>query len=73
MPESMPLCPFREKPCTTECALFAAGIEKCAFVALTTLTEEIHDMGVYAYDKFVRELPPPGLEEDDQIEENLPI
>ena len=64
MPDSMPLCPFREKPCTEECALYAAGVKRCAFVALTMMAEEIHDMGVYGYDKFIRELPPPGEREE---------
>lgn len=67
MAESMPLCPFREKPCTEECALFAGGIKKCAFVALAMLAEEMHDMGVFAYDKFVRELQPPGEREESPI------
>jgi len=50
-------CPFTQKDCSEECALYAGGIKKCSFVALTMLTEGIHDMMVFTYDKFVREAP----------------
>lgn len=52
----MALCPLLNKPCIeAECNWFAVGIKKCVIVALGMLSEEIHDMGVYAYEKYVKE------------------
>lgn len=52
----MAICPLIQKECIkNECAWFAGKINQCAIIALGLLTEEIHDMGVFAYDKYVKE------------------
>lgn len=49
-------CPLLQKPCTQDqCAWWAVGIKKCVIVGLAVLAEEMHDMGVYAYNKFIKE------------------
>lgn len=50
------LCPLLNKLCVQkECEWFAVGINRCMIVALGMLSEEMHDMGVYSYEKYVKE------------------
>ncbi|GMU50967.1 MAG: hypothetical protein AMXMBFR33_01130 [Candidatus Xenobia bacterium] len=53
----MPTCPFLNRECFAECALYAPGIQGCSFVAQTMLLEDIHKISVLAYDRYLK---PPG-------------
>ncbi|MDQ7821972.1 MAG: hypothetical protein RDV48_04175 [Candidatus Eremiobacteraeota bacterium] len=53
----MAICPFLNKECFAECALYAPGIKNCCFVASTLLLEDIQRVAVLAYEKY---LQPPG-------------
>lgn len=59
----MPLCPFMSTPpghkteCTTECQLFAPGIQNCSFVAGAMLLEDIQKVSVVAYERFLKPAP----------------
>jgi hypothetical protein len=56
----MALCPLIQKDCIQEaCEWYAGGIRKCSLVALAVLGERIHDISVFAYDKYIKE---PGQE-----------
>ncbi|MBQ7502470.1 hypothetical protein IJT93_07115 [bacterium] len=47
-------CPLLQKPCVREeCAWYAAGLNRCAVVAIGMITEKIHDMGVQAHQVYV--------------------
>jgi len=51
----MKLCPLLSKECIgDDCEWFAGGINRCTVVALGVLCEEMHDMGVMTYDRFVK-------------------
>ena len=60
----MPLCPFMSSPpghkveCTSECQLFAPGIQNCSFVASTMLQEDIQKVSVIAYERYLKQAPP---------------
>jgi hypothetical protein len=51
----MPICPFQGKECFPECALYAASVEKCAFVVTAMLLEDLQKIGVMGYEKYLRE------------------
>lgn len=56
----MALCPMFQKPCLLEeCEWYAGGIQKCSVVTLAILAERLHDISVFAYDKYIKE---PGQE-----------
>jgi len=50
----MPICPFQNKECYAECALYAPGIKNCCFVATTLLLEDIQRVAVLAYEKYLQ-------------------
>lgn len=50
------ICPLLQRPCTREeCAWYAAGINKCAVIAIGMITEKMHDMSVEAYRVYVEQ------------------
>jgi hypothetical protein len=62
----MPICPFQNRECFQDCALYAPGIKNCCFVATTLLLEDIQRVSVLAYEKY---LQPAGVSlrgEDEQ-------
>jgi hypothetical protein len=48
-------CPFNQGPCNNECALFAEGINKCTFVGIAMLLEDLQKIGVVLYERTMRE------------------
>ena len=50
----MPTCPFLNRECFPECAIYAPGIKGCSFVAQTMLLEDIQKVAVMAYDRYLR-------------------
>ncbi len=50
----MPICPFQNKECYSECALYAPGIQGCCFIASTLLLEDIQRVAVLAYEKYLQ-------------------
>jgi hypothetical protein len=67
----MPICPFLNKECFDECALYAPGIKNCCLVATTLLLEDIQRVAVLAYEKY---LQPEGvpLREGEQEKKKKP-
>ena len=51
----MPICPFRDRECFPECALFAPTVEKCSIVVAAVLLEDLQKIGVLGYEKYLRE------------------
>jgi len=51
----MPVCPFQNRECYPECALYADGIQNCCLVAQTMLLQDIQRIAVIAYEKFLSE------------------
>lgn len=52
------LCPLLQKSCIREeCAWYAGGIQKCVVVALGVMTNQMHDMGVQAFQTYVEQEP----------------
>lgn len=49
----MPLCPFQNRECFSECALYAPGIQGCSFVAQTMLLEDIQKVAILAYERYL--------------------
>lgn len=59
----MKLCPLLSKECiANDCEWFAGGINRCTIVALEMLTEGLHDMGVHAYNAYLKEEEEPVTE-----------
>lgn len=60
----MPTCPFLNRECFSECALYAPGIQGCSFIAQTMLLEDIHKISVLAYERYLKPtgVPPGGGE-----------
>lgn len=50
----MPICPFRDRECFPECALFAPTVEKCSIVVAAVLLEDLQKIGVLGYEKYLR-------------------
>lgn len=48
-------CPFNQGPCNKECALYAEGINKCTFVGIAMLLEDLQKIGVVLYERALRE------------------
>ncbi len=48
-------CPFNQGPCNNQCALYAEGINKCTFVGMAMLLEDIQKISVAMYEKTMRE------------------
>lgn len=49
----MPICPFQNRECFSECALYAPGIQGCSFVAQTMLLEDIQKVAILAYERYL--------------------
>lgn len=60
----MPICPFQNRECFSECALYAPGIQGCSFVAQTMLLEDIQKVAILAYERYLapQETPPASVE-----------
>lgn len=60
----MPICPFQNRECFSECALYAPGIQGCSFVAQTMLLEDIQKVAILAYERYLapQEAQPASLE-----------
>ncbi len=55
----MPNCPLIGKPCEMEsCAWYAGGIRQCSMVAMAMMLEHMHDVSIFAYEKYVKEEAP---------------
>jgi hypothetical protein len=49
-----PKCPLNGSPCMmAECAWWAGGVQKCLVVAVGMMVNNMHDMGVQAYQKMM--------------------
>lgn len=60
----MPICPFQNRECFSECALYAPGIQGCSFVAQTMLLEDIQKVAILAYERYLapQETQPASVE-----------
>jgi hypothetical protein len=51
----MPICPFRDRECFPECALYVPTVDKCSFVVTAVLLEDLQKIGVLHYEKNLKE------------------
>jgi hypothetical protein len=59
----MPICPFRDRECFPECALYVPTVDKCSFVVTAVLLEDLQKIGVLHYEKNLKESPAEGSED----------
>ena len=57
-------CGFQKKICDEKCALYVKGRKECAVMSMTILLEGLHNMGVLAHDKWVKEDPYDNFDDD---------
>ncbi|HPZ09303.1 MAG TPA: hypothetical protein PL110_14435 [Candidatus Eremiobacteraeota bacterium] len=57
-------CGFQKKVCDEKCALYVKGRKECAIMSMTVLLEGLHNMGVLAHDKWIKEDPYENFNED---------
>jgi len=57
-------CGFQEKVCDEKCALYVKGRKECAVMSMTILLEGLHNMGVLAHDKWIKEDPYDNFDND---------
>jgi hypothetical protein len=57
-------CGFQKKVCDDKCALYVKGRKECAVMSMTVLLEGMHNMGVLAHDKWIKEDPYADFEGD---------
>ena len=50
----MPICPFRDRECFPECALYVPTVNKCSFVVTAVLLEDLQKIGVLHYERTLR-------------------
>lgn len=51
----MAICPFNEKNCRTDCALYVAPAKNCVFMAMGVLLESIQNVTAYIHTQSLKE------------------
>jgi len=50
------ICPFNEKNCRTDCALYVAPAKNCVFMAMGVLLESIQNVTAYMHTQSIKEV-----------------
>ena len=64
-------CGFQKKECNDKCAMYIKGTKECAIVSIAALLEGLHNMGVLAHDKYIKEDPYADFEDEDPLAKAL--